>query len=159
MSVFFPISSPPFRFGQFGGRQLLDRRVGESDLACVKGRWYLIPTAEVEEPEPIDVEGVLGIDLGIVNIATDSDGETHTGAAVEQLRTRRASRRAALQAVGTKSAKRRLRQLAGCQRRFRSNENHRISKHVVAKAKHTKRAIALEDVRRDTRFWYHPRRV
>ena len=47
-------------------RELLDRRVGESDLACVKGRWYLIPTAEVEEPEPIDVEGVLGVDLGIV---------------------------------------------------------------------------------------------
>lgn len=127
-------------------RELLDRRVGESDLACVKGRWYLIPTAEVEEPEPIDVEGVLGVDLGIVNIATDSDGETHTGQAVEQVRKRRANRRAALQAVGTKSAKRRLKQLAGRQRRFQANENHRISKHVVAKAKHTKRAIALEDL-------------
>jgi len=128
-------------------RVLLDRRVGESDLVWVKGQWYLISTAEVEEPEPIDIEGGLGIDLGIVNIATDSDGETHTGAAVERVRQRYARRRTALQAVGTKSAKRRLKQLAGRQARFQKNENHRISKHVVAKAKHTKRAIALEDLK------------
>ena len=80
------------------------------------------------------------------NIATDSDGETHTGAVVERIRKRRAGRRAAGQAVGTKSAKRRLKQLAGRQRRFQANENHRISKQVVAKAKHTKRAIALEEL-------------
>ena len=49
-----------------GNKVRIEGRVGESDLACVKGRWYLIPTAEVEEPEPIDVEGVLGIDLGII---------------------------------------------------------------------------------------------
>ena len=139
-------------------RALLPFRQGESDLAFVRGKWYLFATISIDDPDMIEVDGVLGIDLGIVTIATDSDAETHTGAIVERVRKQHAGRRAALQSVGTKSAKRRLKKLAGRQKRFQSNENHRISKHVVAKAKHTKRSIALEEVRRDTRFWYHPRR-
>jgi IS605 OrfB family transposase len=58
-----------------------------------------------------------------------------------------ASRRQALQKVGTKSAKRRLRQLRGRQRRFQKDTNHHISKRLVAKAERTKRAIVLEDLK------------
>jgi IS605 OrfB family transposase len=89
---------------------------------------------------------VLGLDLGIVTLATDSDGEAHSGEQVERKREWYARRRAALQAVGTKSAKRRLRQLSGRQRRFQRDTNHRISKRLVAKAERTKRAIALEEL-------------
>ena len=37
---------------------------------------------EVPEGSPVDPEGWLGVDLGIRNLATDSDGEHHSGAKV-----------------------------------------------------------------------------
>jgi putative transposase len=52
-------------------RELLATQRGETDLALVRGKWYLFVSCEVETPEPIDVEGVLGLDLGIVNLAVD----------------------------------------------------------------------------------------
>src|SRR6266508_552212 len=54
-------------------KELLEHQRGESDLALVGGNWYLFATCEVETPEPIEVEDALGIDLGVTNIAVDSD--------------------------------------------------------------------------------------
>jgi len=127
-------------------KRLLETRQGESDLVYRKGLFYLLVTCNVDEPPPDDVDSVLGVDLGIVSLATDSDGDTHSGAQVEKTRQRYAKRRAALQAVGTKSAKRRLKKISGRQRRFQSDTNHVISKHLVAKAKGTARGIALEEL-------------
>src|SRR5215471_8902175 len=53
-------------------RELLATQRGETDLALVRGKWYLFVTCEIETPEPIDAEGFLGVDLGIVNLVTDS---------------------------------------------------------------------------------------
>jgi putative transposase len=128
-------------------RELLATQRGETDLAFVRGKWYLFVACEVETPEPIDAEEALGVDLGIVNLATDSDGETFSGEQVERRRQWYACRRQALQKVGTKSAKRHLKRLAGRQRRFQKDTNHVISKRLVAKAERTKRAIALEDLK------------
>jgi IS605 OrfB family transposase len=55
-------------------------------------------------------------------------------------------RRQALQSVGTKSAKKRLKQLAGRQARFQRDCNHRISKELISEAKRTHRGIVLEDL-------------
>lgn len=55
-------------------------RQGESDLLHRDGMWFLMTTCEVPEKElntaPVDF---LGIDLGIVNIATTSDGQIMAG--------------------------------------------------------------------------------
>lgn len=40
-------------------RELLDWRIGESNLAAVHNEWYLFTAAEIEEPEPVDVESAL----------------------------------------------------------------------------------------------------
>jgi putative transposase len=138
--------SIPFICGE-RQRELLATQRGETDLALVGGKWYLFVACEVETPEPIDAEGALGVDLGIVNLATDSDGESFTGQHIERRRAWYASRRQALQKVGTKSAKRRLRQLRSRQRRFHKDTNHHISKRLVAKAERTKRALVLEDLK------------
>lgn len=106
-------------------------------------------TCEVEAPDLQNMDDLLGVDLGIVNLVTDSDGGSYSGEQVERKRVWYARRRAVLQSVGTKSAKRHLRQLSGRQRRFQKDTNHRISKRIVAKAEPgtlwVKRAIALEE--------------
>lgn len=126
--------------------ELLHTRRGESDLCYVRGKWYLLPVCEVDTPEPIDVEGYLGVDLGITNIAVDSDGEFFSGAHVRGLRRRHNRIRARLQSRGTKSSRRRLKALSGKERRFATDVNHRISKQLVNKAERTGRGLALEDL-------------
>jgi IS605 OrfB family transposase len=139
--------------------RLLKYQHGESDLVYRKGNFYLLATCDVPEPagprreDEQAVDGVLGVDLGIKELASDNDGDSFSGAIVEEKRQWYAERRATLQSVGTKSAKRRLRQLAGKEKRFRRDVNHVISKQLVGKAKEgpgpgpTNRAIALEDLK------------
>ena len=50
--------SIPFLCGE-RQRRLLQSRNGETDLVLVGAAWYLLASCDVEEPEPIDVEGVL----------------------------------------------------------------------------------------------------
>jgi putative transposase len=93
------------------------------------------------------VTETLGIDLGIINLATDSEGETFSGHVVEQVRTRHHALRQRLQKRGTKSAKRHLKNLSGREKRFRTNTNHVISKRIVQKAKANNQALAIEELR------------
>ena len=127
-------------------RELLRTRQGESDLVLVKGAFYLLAVCNVEEPTPGELKDVLGLDLGIVNLATDSDGESFSGEQVERTRQHYERLRRALQKVGTRSAKRKLKRLSGRERRFKKNTNHVISKRIVEKAKVTGRDIALENL-------------
>ncbi|HEY0736917.1 MAG TPA: hypothetical protein VGD69_18505 [Herpetosiphonaceae bacterium] len=103
-----------------GGRQmdLLHTRKGETDLAYVNGQFYLLAVCDVEELTPVDVDGTLGVDLGVQNIAADSDGTIYSGKAVLGVRHRRRLLRTKLQTKGTKSATRKLKQLSGKERRF-----------------------------------------
>ena len=127
-------------------RELLKTRQGESDLVLRDGVFYLFATCNVDEPTPDDFTETLGVDFGIVNIATDSDGKTYSGAQINGLRHRRRHLRQKLQKKGTKAAKRLLKKRSGKEQRFAKHENHRISKELVSKAKDTKRAIAIEDL-------------
>ncbi len=127
-------------------KELLLGKRGESDLCYVDGRFYLYVACTVEEPTTRDVKDFIGVDMGIVNIATDSDGESHSGKAVEKARKKYLNRRARLQHKGTKSAKRKLRQIKSKQSRYQKNENHRISKTIVRKANDTGRGIAIEEL-------------
>jgi IS605 OrfB family transposase len=126
--------------------ELLRGQRGESDLCLVGGEFYLLAACDVETPEPIDVEGYLGVDLGVKNIATDSDGNNYSGGQVNGLRHRHFKLRQRLQRKGTKSAKRLLKKRRQKERRFAKQENHRISKELVQRAKDTGRGIALEDL-------------
>jgi IS605 OrfB family transposase len=127
-------------------RQLLAHRKGEVDLMFVRGKWYLAAVCDFDDPKLLTPEGVLGVDFGIVNIATDSLGNQHSGAKIEAYRERYAKRRADLQRLGTRAAKRRLRQRSGKQKRFQKHQNHGISKRIVSTAERSALGIALEDL-------------
>lgn len=127
-------------------RVLLAHRKGETDLLFVRGTFYLSAVCEVDEPKLTKATDVLGVDLGIVNIATDSDGTVYSGAAVEENRRKAAHRRRNLQRKGTRSATRKLLKVSGKQARYQKDVNHRISKTLVSNAQRTGRGIALEDL-------------
>lgn len=128
-------------------RDLLSSRRGESDLVYRGGKWFLCATVEVKVPPSRTSEDWLGVDLGVVNIAADSDGEVHTSERVDKSRKRYERIRSKLQAAGTKSAKRHLKKLSGRERRFKRDTNHVLSKHIVEKAKRSDRGLALEDLK------------
>ncbi|WP_369250840.1 RNA-guided endonuclease InsQ/TnpB family protein [Streptomyces sp. R41] len=122
-------------------------RKGESDLLERDGMWFLNATCEVPEtelnPTPVDF---VGVDLGIVNIATTSDGEIMAGRELNRIRVRERGLRAKLQKKNTPSAKRRAKKRRGKEARRARDINHKIAKHVVAEAERTGRGIALEDL-------------
>lgn len=126
--------------------ELLRYRQGESDLVYRKGRFYLLAVCDIPDPDEADVDTALGVDLGVTNIATDSDGTIYQGCAIERTRRRHQRLRTVLQSRGSLPAKRHLRKLAGRQRRFQRDTNHCLSKRIVATAQRTQRAIALEDL-------------
>jgi len=139
-------------------------KIGGADLVWRRGTYYLNVTQSKEAPELTETTETLGVDLGIINLATDSTGETFSGAHVHEIRQRYHKRRQILQQVGTRSAKRRLKKMSGREKRFQKDTNHRISKALVSKAARTRKALALEDltgirervtVRRENRYERH----
>jgi IS605 OrfB family transposase len=132
-------------FGDYQGERI-DRLKRQVDLVYDAGRFHLYATVAMPEGPPIAIQDVIGVDLGIVNLATDSDGHTHSGEAIERARRRYASNRRRFQRCGTKGAKRRLRKMRRRESRFRKDVNHRISKELVRRAKDTGRGIAMEDL-------------
>lgn len=136
----------PFACGEHQARLLQGLR-GECDLVYRNGEFYLFQTCDVDELPEIDPEGFLGVDLGVTNIAVDSDGDIHQGKTVKSVRHRHRSLRSKLQAKQTRSAKRKLKKLSGKEQRFATDVNHVLSKRIVQAAQDTGRGIALEDLK------------
>ena len=141
----------PYLTGEHHAK-LLQYQQGESDLCYIKGKFYLHTTCEVPDTEPGRraeqlSEDILGVDLGITSIATDSDGETYEGKALNELRKTREKTRASLQSKGTRSAKRVLKRISGRERTTTKIINHTIAKALVAKAKQESKAICLEELK------------
>ena len=139
-------------------------KIGGADLVWRNGTYFLHITQSKDAPDVTPTVDAIGVDLGICNVATDSTGEQFTGAHVRLIRSRFVARRAALQRVGTRSAKRRLQKMSGRERRYMKDVNHCISKALVHKAVVSRKALALENltgireeitVRREHRYERH----
>ena len=100
----------PFVCGDYQAKLLQGQR-GQSNLCFIDGEFYLMALCDVEE-SPLgnidDCKGIIGVDLGIVELATDSEGNQYSGTPVKSLRRRMRKLRAGLQSCGSKSAKRNL---------------------------------------------------
>ncbi len=69
----------------------LTQMVTDVLLAHIQKREYEIEhlshsPCDIEEPTPDEIDSILGVDLGIANIASDSDGAHHSGEQVEHTR-------------------------------------------------------------------------
>ncbi|MFC9672807.1 RNA-guided endonuclease InsQ/TnpB family protein [Streptomyces sp. NPDC056949] len=128
-------------------KTLRDYRKGEADLIERDGVFYLIATCDVPEAEAYEPDGFIGVDLGIVNIATTSTGYQAAGRGLGRYRKRQLALRAKLQKKRTKSAKRRLKERSRRETRHVKNTNHIIAKTIVTEAERTAHGIALEELR------------
>lgn len=115
----------PYRHGKFGTARLLNRN----------GKWLLLIPSTVELPDPGRPQQVVGVDLGIRFLATsyDSDGHTtfHDGKEVKNKREHYKRLRTSLQKKGTRSARRRLRNIGNRENRWMRDVNHQVSKALV----------------------------
>lgn len=121
-------------------------RRGESDLFERSGEFFLAATVEIPEAEQLEPVDFIGVDRGVTNLATTSDGVDHQGGGLERYRRRQARVREELERKRTKAAKRKLKQRARKERRHASHVNHKIAKEIVSVAERTGRGIALEEL-------------
>jgi IS605 OrfB family transposase len=121
-------------------------RKGQVDLVYQNNKFYLLCTLDIPTESAYDAKGVIGVDLGVKNIAVTSDGDVFSGEHIEKKRKQYHSHKQRLQKRGTRSAKRRIKTTGQKESRFRKDVNHVISKLIVSKAKGTQMALALEEL-------------
>jgi IS605 OrfB family transposase len=127
-------------------KTLVTYRKGESDLVRRGGKWFLLATCDIPEPDVYEPVDWIGVDRGIANLATTSDGTNYQGRRLGRYRRWQARKRAQLQAKQPRSATRRLTRRARRERRHATHVNHRISKEIVSVAQRTGRGIAVEQL-------------
>ena len=110
-----------------------------------QGDYYINIVVEVPTQPRNQTPKVLGVDLGLRDIASTSTGKSWDGQQLRETRAKFARIRASIQSKRTKSSKRLLRRLSGRERRFQKWVNHKISKQLVAEAKDFG-VIAFEDL-------------
>jgi putative transposase len=126
-------------------RRYLSWAVTSSTLSYDRRKkvFYLHISMEHPDVELVWDVKVLGIDRGIVNVAVCSDNTFFNSRQVKNVRSKYAHLRQEVQSRGTRSAKRKLRRIAGRERRFVTDTNHCISKQIV-NSDYT--VFALEDL-------------
>jgi IS605 OrfB family transposase len=139
----------PLLFGTYqAGR--MDRIKGQADLILRDGVFYLYVTIDMPDRTLIETDGVIGVDLGIVQIATDSEGNAYSGEDVRGLRRKARKFRSELQHQAnkhhSKSAYQHLKKQSKKVSRFTRWVNHNISRRIVDLAVQSRKAIALEDL-------------
>ena len=126
------ISIPQFfteRYPDSDGWKLKGANIGMNR----KGRAFV--NLIYECPDPVIEENkdgkIVGLDRGVYNIVTTSDGVHYGAKDVRRVKRKYNHVRSVLQKKGTRSAKRRLVSISGCEKRFVHDQNHCISKKLA----------------------------
>ncbi|OQX93188.1 MAG: hypothetical protein B6I17_03885, partial [Tenericutes bacterium 4572_104] len=138
-------------------QQYITWRRGSADLFIRRNQVFLNITfnKEIEDPQPVDIPYIIGVDRGIINIAVSSNNKFYKGDKVQRVCNKYNYLRGKLQSCGSKSAKRHLKRLSKKENRFRRDVNHCISKEIVNSLQ-SNSIIVLEDlkyIRKRTKSW------
>lgn len=120
---------------------------GEADIIFKKGKFYAFQTVEFPEDKVKDMDEFLGVDMGVVEIATLSDGTKVSSKWINEYRVKREKIRSSIQSKGTKGAKKLLKRLSGKERTTATLINHTLSKRIVDQAKQQSKGVAVEDLK------------
>ena len=97
-----------------------------------KGRVFVNLIYECPDPEAGNNDGkIVGLDRGVYNIVTTSDGARYGAKDARRVKRKYSHVRSELQEKGTRSARRRLKAISGCEKRFVHDQNHCISKKLA----------------------------
>ena len=97
-----------------------------------KGRVFVNLIYECPDYDIVENDGkIVGLDRGVYNIVTTSDGVHYGAKDVRRVKRKYNHVRSVLQKKGTRSAKRRLVSISGCEKRFVLDQNHCISKKLA----------------------------
>jgi len=145
----------PYVMGKYQAEQFTHVK-GQADLVLRHdGKWFLLVTVDVPDAAPIPTTNFMGVDFGVVNLATTEDGDKLSGEKIDATRRHYGQRRKVLgRAAGAKrragrrpkNIRRATKRTKAKEARFRKHENHCIAKQIVATAKGTGRGIGLEDL-------------
>jgi putative transposase len=146
----------PMHLGAHQRAALLGQNPTAATVINKAGVWYIHIVVEFK-PTQIEGVGVMGVDLGLKNIATTSTQLRIEGEARQDFKRKRAFVRASLQSRGTKGSKKLLRRLSGYENRRIKHDNHVLSKQLVEEAiRHncgTIRMEQLKGIRSKTKTW------
>lgn len=123
-------------------KKYLNWKIGGCTLNYKNKKFYLNVFVETDTPKT-SRDKVLGIDRGIVNVAVCSDNTFINSKELHRVKGIYAHLRKELQSKGTPSAKRKLKSIAGGERRFVRNSNHIIANEILSKPYDV---FALEDL-------------
>lgn len=146
----------PIVFGEYQKKALDGKNPTSATVIRKPDGWYIHMVIECREAICIS-KNVLGIDLGITNIASTSTGLKIDGKPRQAFKKERAKVRASLQSRGTKGAKKTLKKISGKEKRRIRHENHVLSKKLVEEAKRHDCGIIrmeqLKEIRCRTKTW------
>lgn len=140
-------------------RQYLDWEIRESNLIYKKGKLFFCFTfaKEVNFATFRDNAMVVGVDLGVNNLAVTSNGGFYNS--IKHLQISHERLVAQLESKGTRAAKRKLKKMSGSWERFQIWVNHNISKEIVS-GMQSGDVVVMEDlthIRRTASYnkWVH----
>ena len=96
-----------------------------------KGKCFFLFTFSQESTVSSGSHRILGVDLGVNNLAVTSDRQFFNSSKVKQVKRKFKFLRSKLQSKGTRSAKRLLKKISGREQWFMRGVNHKISKDIV----------------------------
>ena len=106
-------------------------KTATADLVYRKGRFYFHLVVNLPDVAFVPNGKAVGVDLGVTRPAVTSDNRFHGDRHMKEVVNRTFRLRRALQANGSKSAKRHLRSLAGREQRFRRDCDHVLSSSIL----------------------------
>lgn len=146
----------PLFLGEHQRKALKEKNPTSATVINKAGVWYIHIVVE-ESIDPSPGKEIMGIDLGIKNIATTSTNLIECGKSRQKFKQKRALIRASLQSKGTKDCKKVLKRISNKENRRIKYENHVLSKKLVEEAKRHNcgviRMEQLKDIRSRTKTW------
>jgi len=108
-----------------------ENKIKSLTIYCKKCKIFGSLIVNIQDIEKLEVKNVLGIDRGIVNPVVSSNNQFFNSKNIRRVKGKYSWLKKKLQHKGTKSAKRKLKKLSGREKRFVTNENHKIAKKIV----------------------------